>query len=62
VSQGIAGFPAPLLADSLLGTYPDPPRRDPANWRIASLIARMKADRADAIVAARAAAARAAAA
>jgi len=38
-----------LLPDPFLGTYPDPPISDPNNWRLATQLARMKGDRADAI-------------
>ena len=55
VLEGLAGADeAQSLADPLAGTYPDPPRGDPANWRIQSLLVRMKAERVEAIAAARA--------
>jgi len=41
--------------DPLLGTYPDPPLRDPHGWRVQTLLSRIKSDRESAIAAARAA-------
>lgn len=42
------------LEDPLLGTYPDPPLHDPSNARVDALISRLTAERAAALVAARA--------
>ncbi len=48
------GFAEQQLADPLLGAYPDPPLRDPALWRVATFVTRLKAEREEAIAAARA--------
>jgi|APGre2960657444_1045066.scaffolds.fasta_scaffold01442_6 acetoin utilization deacetylase AcuC-like enzyme len=52
--EGARGQGEPSLGDPLEGTYPDPPRRDPAGWRAATLVARLKQERAEALAKARA--------
>ena len=54
VMEGVLKLPEPLLPDPLEGTYPDPPMRDPSNARVAALIERLKAERVEALAAARA--------
>ena len=47
--EGAAGVEAPLLADPLAGTYPDPPLRDPAGEAAAAMVERIRRERAEAL-------------